>query len=93
MLAVVGSVRTIWHTPGVQLGVREIATATKGEARGNAEIVVDGAAIDSRALRPGQLFVAIRAERDGHDYVLVRSPSSGEQRRRNVSRVLSDRVW
>lgn len=30
---------------------------------------VDGASFDSRALRPGQLFVPIVAERDGHDFV------------------------
>jgi UDP-N-acetylmuramoyl-tripeptide--D-alanyl-D-alanine ligase len=30
---------------------------------------VAGAAIDSRSIRPGQLFVPILAERDGHDFV------------------------
>ena len=30
---------------------------------------VDGVGIDSRALEPGQLFVALRAERDGHEFV------------------------
>lgn len=32
-------------------------------------LAVDGLAIDSRLVRPGQLFVALRAERDGHDFV------------------------
>lgn len=32
-------------------------------------VVVDGATIDSRTLRPGQLFVPVVADRDGHDFV------------------------
>jgi UDP-N-acetylmuramoyl-tripeptide--D-alanyl-D-alanine ligase len=31
--------------------------------------VLTGVSIDSRALAPGALFVAVRAERDGHDWV------------------------
>lgn len=31
--------------------------------------VVDGAAIDSRTVRGGEVFVAVTAERDGHDFV------------------------
>ncbi len=34
-----------------------------------ADITFLGANIDSRKLQPGQLFVAIQAERDGHDYI------------------------
>jgi UDP-N-acetylmuramoyl-tripeptide--D-alanyl-D-alanine ligase len=30
---------------------------------------IDGACIDSRLVLPGQLFVPIVAERDGHDYI------------------------
>jgi UDP-N-acetylmuramoyl-tripeptide--D-alanyl-D-alanine ligase len=33
------------------------------------DVVVDGASIDSRELVPGQLFVPIVADRDGHDFV------------------------
>ena len=33
------------------------------------DIEIDGAAIDSRALRAGQLFVPVRGERDGHDFI------------------------
>lgn len=33
------------------------------------EVVVDGATNDSRQVRGGELFVAIRAERDGHDFI------------------------
>ena len=44
-----------------------IAAAVGGEHRGPVA-VVDGAAIDSRLVVPGQLFVAIVAERDGHEF-------------------------
>lgn len=33
------------------------------------DVVVDGATNDSRGVRGGELFVAIRAERDGHDFI------------------------
>jgi UDP-N-acetylmuramoyl-tripeptide--D-alanyl-D-alanine ligase len=46
----------------------EIATICGGEVFGR-HGVVDGASIDSRHLLPGQLFVALVAERDGHDYL------------------------
>ena len=48
--------------------IGEIATATQGRPGGDPSRVVDGASIDSRSLEPGQLFVAIRGERDGHDF-------------------------
>ena len=46
----------------------EIAEATGGEVFGRAA-EVEGASIDSRRLRPGELFVPIVAERDGHDFI------------------------
>ncbi|MCU1497719.1 MAG: UDP-N-acetylmuramoyl-tripeptide--D-alanyl-D-alanine ligase [Acidimicrobiales bacterium] len=46
----------------------EIAAATGGEVFGR-ETTVDGAGIDSRTVRPGQLFVPIVADRDGHDFI------------------------
>lgn len=46
----------------------DIATATGGEEFGRT-VEVDGAAIDSRALVPGQLFVPVVAERDGHGFI------------------------
>jgi UDP-N-acetylmuramoyl-tripeptide--D-alanyl-D-alanine ligase len=33
------------------------------------DVTIDGAGIDSRSIRPGQLFVPIVAERDGHDFI------------------------
>ena len=46
----------------------EVAAATRGCLAGP-DVVVSGAAIDSRLVRPGQLFVPIVAGRDGHDFV------------------------
>lgn len=46
----------------------DVARAVDGELVGhNAHL--EGATFDSRALRPGQLFVPIVADRDGHDFV------------------------
>jgi len=45
-----------------------VASVTSGTLLGP-DATVDGAAIDSRLLRPGQLFVALRSGRDGHDFV------------------------
>ena len=53
----------------MRLTLDEIARATGGRLAGPPDLVVDGATMDSRALRPGQLFVALRDERDGHDFV------------------------
>ncbi|HHS94019.1 MAG TPA: UDP-N-acetylmuramoyl-tripeptide--D-alanyl-D-alanine ligase, partial [Rhodobacterales bacterium] len=46
---------------------REAAAATGGEARG--DWAVSGVSIDTRTLAPGDLFVALKAARDGHDFV------------------------
>lgn len=47
----------------------EIATAAEGEVVGDGDVEVEGATQDSRAVRVGQLFVPIVAERDGHDFI------------------------
>lgn len=53
------------------LTVDELAAVTGGRVMAGArEQAVSGVAIDSRAVRPAELFVAIRGERlDGHDFV------------------------
>lgn len=43
------------------------AAATGGRVQGVWD--VDGVSIDTRTIAPGDLFVALRAERDGHDFV------------------------
>lgn len=46
----------------------DVARATAGDLVGqNAHL--SGASFDSRIIRPGQLFVPIIADRDGHDYI------------------------
>ena len=46
----------------------EIAAVTKGEVVGP-PVTVIGAAIDSRSLHGGELFVPLVADRDGHDFI------------------------
>jgi UDP-N-acetylmuramoyl-tripeptide--D-alanyl-D-alanine ligase len=45
----------------------ELRAATGGTL--DADALVNGVAIDSRAVQPGDLFVALRDSRDGHDFV------------------------
>jgi UDP-N-acetylmuramoyl-tripeptide--D-alanyl-D-alanine ligase len=52
----------------MRLRASEISAAVGGRLEGE-NVVVDGAAFDSRALKPGELFVPVVAERDGHDFV------------------------
>ena len=46
----------------------DVAAATGGVLHGS-DAVLRGASFDSRSLRRGDLFVAVVAERDGHDFV------------------------
>jgi UDP-N-acetylmuramoyl-tripeptide--D-alanyl-D-alanine ligase len=46
----------------------EVAAAVGGTLVGS-DVDVDGASFDSRALRPGALFVPLVAERDGHEFI------------------------
>lgn len=52
----------------MRLRATEIADATGGRVFGP-EVTVDGAAIDSRLVRAGELFVALHGVRDGHEFV------------------------
>jgi UDP-N-acetylmuramoyl-tripeptide--D-alanyl-D-alanine ligase len=52
----------------MQFDLEDLASAVDGTLVG-ASAIVDGVDIDSRRLRPGSLFVALVAERDGHDYL------------------------
>jgi UDP-N-acetylmuramoyl-tripeptide--D-alanyl-D-alanine ligase len=52
----------------MRLRTSDLAVAALGELVGP-DVEVDGASIDSREIRAGQLFVPIVADRDGHDYV------------------------
>ena len=46
---------------------QDAASATGGHA--SCDWVCDGVSIDTRTLQPGDLFVALKAARDGHDFV------------------------
>lgn len=63
----VGSIRA------VELNLAELADRLGGVLvrpdRTADALSIDGLAIDSRLVRPGQLFAALVAERDGHDFV------------------------
>jgi UDP-N-acetylmuramoyl-tripeptide--D-alanyl-D-alanine ligase len=54
----------------MQWTLHEIAGATgaSGAVGQPGESRISGVSIDSRTLKPGELFVAVRAERDGHDF-------------------------
>jgi UDP-N-acetylmuramoyl-tripeptide--D-alanyl-D-alanine ligase len=52
----------------VRFSTSELAGQLGGELVGP-DVIVDGAGIDSRTVRPGQLYVPIVAERDGHDFI------------------------
>ncbi len=45
----------------------EAAAATGGQAQG--DWAVTGISIDTRSIEPGELFVALKDVRDGHDFV------------------------
>lgn len=50
--------------------LRDIAQASGGALWGGADVEVTGVAIDSRTVKPGDLFVAIAGERvDGHQFI------------------------
>lgn len=58
----------------MRIPLRELATELSAElvpgaAGSGPDPAVDGLSIDSRSLRPGQLFAAVSGERDGHDFV------------------------
>jgi UDP-N-acetylmuramoyl-tripeptide--D-alanyl-D-alanine ligase len=47
---------------------RDVAAATGGIVVGP-DVAIDGADFDSRTLQPGQLFVPLIDQRDGHDFI------------------------
>ena len=53
---------------GMRFSARLAAAGDRGELVGP-DVALDGASFDSRTLRPGQLFVPLVAERDGHEFI------------------------
>ena len=52
----------------MRFSTSELAAQLGGKLVGP-DVTFDGAGIDSRTIRPGQLYVPIVAERDGHDFI------------------------
>lgn len=52
----------------VRLRASQLAEVTGGSLLGD-DVEVDGVTVDSRATAPRNLFVALRAGRDGHDFI------------------------
>jgi UDP-N-acetylmuramoyl-tripeptide--D-alanyl-D-alanine ligase len=48
----------------------DLVTAAQGHAEGTPEAAVTGFSIDTRTLQPGDVFVALKDKRDGHDFVV-----------------------
>jgi UDP-N-acetylmuramoyl-tripeptide--D-alanyl-D-alanine ligase len=59
---------TSGNVPAVRYTAGEVARATGGSLVGD-DLEIEGASIDTRTLEPGQLFVPIVGERDGHDFI------------------------
>lgn len=53
----------------MRIPVADAARATDARIVGDASVVCGGVSYDSRSLAPGNLFVAVVAARDGHDFV------------------------
>ena len=53
----------------MKMQLAEIAQALNTTCEGNEETVITSVAFDSRKITAGGLFVPIKGERDGHDFV------------------------
>ncbi len=51
------------------LALSDVVTATGGTLRGEKSLRVTGVSLDSRAVQKGDLFFALHAARDGHEFV------------------------
>ncbi len=70
-----------------ELKIYEIAELMGGRIlQGNPEILAKGYSIDSRTIKDGELFFALKGERDGHDFLMDALKKGG------VGAVVSKRV-
>lgn len=53
----------------MELSLDDLTSSTGATVRGAGRGRVTGVSIDTRSLAPGELFVAVVADRDGHDFV------------------------
>lgn len=51
------------------LSLEQIASLTGGRVDGDVSVVVDAVASDTRTMPPGALFIALTAQRDGHEFL------------------------
>src|SRR5690606_10993922 len=63
-----GGLRQVTRSSAVEMRTSDVAAATGGRLVGP-DVTVRGAAIDSRLVAGGELFVPVVAARDGHDFV------------------------
>ncbi|MHB8511216.1 MAG: UDP-N-acetylmuramoyl-tripeptide--D-alanyl-D-alanine ligase [Actinomycetota bacterium] len=49
----------------------EVAAVIGGSLEGTGQEVTHGVSIDTRTIKPGELFVALKAVRDGHDFLPI----------------------
>ena len=63
----------------MKLTIKEIGDITGGQVVGDPSALVTGVSIDSRSIDKNQLFVPIKAKRNGHDFVsdAIRNGASG----------------
>jgi UDP-N-acetylmuramoyl-tripeptide--D-alanyl-D-alanine ligase len=54
--------KTLWTA-------EDAALAVAGRLQGRDSWIATGVSIDTRSLEPGDLFIALKAERDGHDFL------------------------
>ena len=53
----------------MKLTLADVKRATLGIIQGTETVSVTGVSFDSRKVQPGDLFVALVGENDGHDYI------------------------
>ncbi|MBS9336351.1 UDP-N-acetylmuramoyl-tripeptide--D-alanyl-D-alanine ligase [Fructobacillus papyrifericola] len=53
----------------MKLTLAELAIATDGVLQGDEKTAVEGVSFDSRTVQPGDLFVALVGENDGHNFI------------------------
>ena len=63
----------------MKMTLAEIARVVKAQPLSEADgsHVVTGLAFDSRKLKPGMLFVPLRGERDGHEFIPAAATAGG----------------
>ena len=70
----------------MKMTLAEIARVVKAQPLSEADgsHVVTGLAFDSRKLKPGMLFVPLRGERDGHEFI----PAAATQWRHLLQQII-----